>query len=266
MPRRSDRSRSVCASRARPWPRGRALAVADAPDRRGAGRQTRCAAGHGHHRRLRATRCCGDQLCGDQGEMVACRSPTATICPWSTEGCGVRARHHEPARPAAALVAGARGDRRDRDLSRAPAAHVPFVLITCSNTPLGGRTGGRTGSNSARPFGGAARTGLAAVVSRGRARSPRDGCDRHPPGRRVRAPGSGADSVRGHGGRLGFTTDLWGCAGGRSRRGGTPVHDETVAAGCPRHYPVVRSRARLFPGTVAVQDHVPLRPTRSRPP
>jgi hypothetical protein len=30
-----------------------------------------------------------------------------------------------------------------------------------------------------------------------------------------------------------------GCVGGRPRRGGTPVRDETVTAGCPRNYPVV---------------------------
>jgi hypothetical protein len=32
---------------------------------------------------------------------------------------------------------------------------------------------------------------------------------------------------------------LRGCVGGRPRRGGTPVHDETVTAGCPRNCPVV---------------------------
>jgi hypothetical protein len=35
--------------------------------------------------------------------------------------------------------------------------------------------------------------------------------------------------LRGHGGRVGITADLRGCAGGRPRLGGTGVLDETVA-------------------------------------
>ena len=40
------------------------------------------------------------------------------------------------------------------------------------------------------------------------------------------------------------TTEPRGCAGGRPRRGGTPVCDETVTAGCPRNYPVVHHQQR----------------------
>jgi hypothetical protein len=41
------------------------------------------------------------------------------------------------------------------------------------------------------------------------------------------------------GGRVGFTAVSRGWVGGRPRRGGTPVPDETVTAGCPRNCPVV---------------------------
>jgi hypothetical protein len=40
-------------------------------------------------------------------------------------------------------------------------------------------------------------------------------------------------------GRVGIITEFRGCVSGRSRRGGTPYFDETVTAGCPRHYPLV---------------------------
>jgi hypothetical protein len=40
-------------------------------------------------------------------------------------------------------------------------------------------------------------------------------------------------------GRVEIATGPWGCVGGRPRLEGTAVSDETVAAGCPRDYPVV---------------------------
>ncbi len=45
-------------------------------------------------------------------------------------------------------------------------------------------------------------------------------------------------------GQVGRTTEPRGCAACRPRRGGTAVRDETVSAGCLRHYPVVPNSDR----------------------
>jgi hypothetical protein len=80
------------------------------------------------------------------------------------------------------------------------------------------------------------RSGWRAVPGRRRSRSQRGGCPGGTPPRFAStAPvcrWPGWDHYRPRG-----------CAGGRTRRGGTPVHDETVTAGCPRNYPVVPNRS-----------------------
>jgi hypothetical protein len=56
-------------------------------------------------------------------------------------------------------------------------------------------------------------------------------------------------------GRVGITAVSRGWVGGRPRRGGTPVPDETVTAGCPRNYPVYRAAAASRPQAGCLPPH-----------
>jgi hypothetical protein len=65
------------------------------------------------------------------------------------------------------------------------------------------------------------------------------------------------------GGWVGVTTVPWGCVDGRPRLGGTPVYDETVAAGCLRHW--LWSRPSTLQPLSWMVEARPLRRGRARP-
>ena len=84
-----------------------------------------------------------------------------------------------------------------------------------------------------------------ATIKQTLARRPRPGPDGGPtPARPWWVPPVRVDPATCGRGRVGGTTEPRGCVGGRPRRGGTAVLDETVSAGCPRHYPVVPNSDR----------------------